>query len=154
MLGNKLLRAALCRQRGSAFYACPEDAPVSAVPPSVIESHSLATHFQSVLHVPAHVVLAVKPAGGFGDCQPRHDLCDEHDTPADFPLHLTPHIETQVDFREIGVKRNRQLSAQSGFEKPEADQAHVGFALKGIQFSSTRHMAAEELRLYLVIKQE
>src|SRR5690349_8685254 len=108
----------------------------------------------SMGHRPANVIFAVEPARGEGDGAFRDDLRDEDNAAADFAARVASHVETEIDFFELGVEGNRDGSEKLCAAESEADEAYVRFSSERIEFRAGGYVFLQDGSIHLVAEHE
>ena len=120
--------------------------PVAAASPGIFHVQLEIDMFDVVLHRQREIAFPVKCARNEGDGAARNQFANEdHATPPRV-RGFFPHVEAQIYFFEIAVKRNRK-SEQAGVEKEKANDTDKCVAIFIIQFRSWRYQRRDNRRI-------
>jgi polyphosphate glucokinase len=102
-------------------------------------------------HRKSNVVLIERKPGGGGNGTPRDNFSNEHYSPSHSFAGLSSHIEAQVNFFKVLMKRDKDPE-QPGSKKPKTDEANVDLLFETIQFGAGRNQMLDDCRIDGVVQ--
>src|SRR5690606_33485660 len=81
----------------------------------------------------------------------RHDLFNENNPSANFAIHSSLYVESQIDLLKIHVKRHTN-SQNTRVQEHKPDKAHETLPIVKIEFAARRNERLDQRRINRVIR--